>query len=80
MPEKYMFSILVFFLFSFNKYFIHLGCVDFRSDLALVYMYLYRIQDTTDLKLKVNQKHNTTTGNAMLICTLSTDLQISMGE
>ena len=55
-----------------------------KSDLALVfiYIYLYRIQDTTDLKLKVkvNQKHNMMTGNAMLICTLSADLQISMGR
>ena len=50
-----------------------------RSDLALVFMYSYTYRDATDLKLKVNQKHDMT-GNTMLICTLSTDLQISMGE
>ena len=37
------------------------------------------IRDATDLKLKVNWKHNMMT-IAMLICTLSTELQISMGR
>ena len=44
-----------------------------------MYRICIHIRDATDLKLKVNRKHDTT-GNAMLICTLSTDLQISMGE
>ena len=57
------------------------NCAHIRSDLASVYIYMYsyRIQDATDLKLKVNRKHDTTTV-AMLICTLSTELQISMGR
>ena len=42
-------------------------------------MYSYRIRDATDLKLKVNRKHDMMMVT-MLICTLSTDPQISMGE
>ena len=61
----------------------HRQLFNIRSDLTSVYIYTYhiciRIQDATDLKLKVNRKPDMT-GNAMLICTLSTDLQVSMGE
>ena len=49
------------------------------NSLQYIYTYSYRIQDATDLKLKVNRKHDTMTV-AMLICTLSTELQISMGR
>ena len=42
----------------------------------IIYIYVYRmpLHET-----KGELKHDTT-GNTMLICTLSTDLQISMGE
>ena len=46
--------------------------------ISLQYIYSYCIRDATDLKPKVNQKHDTMV--AMLICTLSTELQISMGR
>ena len=54
-----------------------------RSDLALVYIYIpnicsYHIRDATETKTKGELKM--TRQIAMLSCTLSTDLQISMGE
>ena len=44
--------------------------IHIRSDLTLVFIYIYsyriHIQDATDLKLKVNQKHDMTSCNANL--------------